>query len=313
MISLLENNKHLGELVIYIAGPDINEENQSKLKEVADCYGRVVKFLNVEKIEEQLKTCKINNYHKNNIIFYRLFIEQLIPDNIERILHIDSDTIVSSSIEELETFRFDENKTCAMIRERVFKGYNSIIGLKESDNYFNAGVILFDMNKWKTFNCSEKVLEGLYSGKANFHLADQDLLCSAINEHIQVLPFKFNVHSLWLSIGINNLYTFFDANESNLYSIDEIYKAIENPVILHCSRSISGTPWERGNKNPFKKEWNQYKEISPWKDIKDVMVKRKFRERIMWLMLKLLPRAMYMKLFKYKNKRSINNLYTSNV
>jgi lipopolysaccharide biosynthesis glycosyltransferase len=233
----------------------------------------------------------------------------LIPDNAERLLYIDGDTIIVDSLEELETFSFEENKSCAMIRERVFKGYNTIIGIKESDNYYNAGVTLFNMTNWRSQKCSERLLTGVREGRANYHLADQDLLCSVINENIQTLPVRFNVHSLWLDIGIENLYWYFDVGESNLYSIAEINNALENPAILHCSVGNSAAPWQKGNKNPFKKEWEMYKSISPWKDLENVKVKRKLSKKIRWIMFSIFPRSLYLKIFKYHNVKRLKKLY----
>jgi len=309
IVSLFENNKSLSELVVYIAGLNISAENRLKLGRVANKYGREINIIDAEQIEEQLITNKVSDYRGNKITFYRLFLDQLIPEKVERLLYIDGDTIIVSSLEELETFCFEQNKACAMIRERVFKGYNRIIGIKESDNYYNAGVTLFDMVNWRSLKCSSRLLDGVREGRANYHLADQDLLCSVINENIQTLPVRFNVHSLWLSIGIENLYWYFDVDERNLYSIDDIYEALENPAILHCSVGNTGAPWQKGNKNPFKKEWEKYKNISPWKDIKNVKVKRKMSRKIRWIMYLLLPRILYLKIFKYHNVKHLKRRY----
>jgi len=309
IVSLFENNKNLTELVVYIAGLDISSENRLKLEQVANEYKREIIVIDAEQIEEQLIINKVSDYRGNKITFYRLFIDQLIPDKVERLLYIDGDTVIVDSLEELETFGFEDNKACAMIRERVFKGYNTIIGIKESDNYYNAGVTLFNMITWRSLKCSDRLLAGVREGRANYHLADQDLLCSVINENIQTLPVRFNVHSLWLSIGIKNLYWYFDVDENNLYSIDEIHGAIENPAILHCSVGNTGTPWQRGNKNPFKMEWEEYKKISPWKDMEDVKAKRTLSRKARWIMFNALPRSLYLKIFKYHNVRRLKKLY----
>jgi len=309
IVSLFENNKHLAELVVYIAGLDISSDNRSKLNQVANEYGREINIVDAEQIEEHLISNKVSDYRGNKITFYRLFIDQLIPDSVGRLLYIDGDTVIVSSLEELETFGFEDKKVCAMIRERVFKGYNAIIGIKESDNYYNAGVTLFNMVNWRNLKCSDRLLAGVREGRANFHLADQDLLCSVIYENIQTLPVRFNVHSLWLSIGIKNLYRYFDVDESNLYSIDEIYEALENPAILHCSVVNTGAPWQKGNKNPFAKDWEKYKNISPWKDLKNVKVKRKLSRKIRWIMFLIFPRLLYLKIFKYYNVRYLKKRY----
>jgi len=284
---------------------DISDDNRLKFNLISSEYKREIIIVDAKEIDDELNSGPINSYFGNKATFYHVFFERFFPNNVKRILYIDSDTIITGKLDEINEFQFSAGKACAMIRERVFEGYNSLIGLNESDDYFNAGIILYDTDNWKELNCNERLMEGINNGNANYYLADQDLLCLTINENIQVLPFKYNVHSLWLSIGIKNLYYFFDVDERNLYSLNEIYDALKNPVILHCSRSISGAPWEKGNKNPFKDEWVIYKNISPWKNLKETKIKRSFRGGIMWLIFNFMPRYFYVRIFKAVNKKSI--------
>jgi len=312
IVSLFENNKHLEELFVHVVGLGISAENLFKLEKTAEKYGRQIKVIDADEIEKLLTESSVSDYRGNKITFYRIFIDRFFPDSALRVLYIDGDTIITGALDELETYEFATGKACAMIRERVFEGYNSIIGLKESDLYHNAGITLFDMNNWEKLNCNERLLRGVRDGLANFHLADQDLMCSVLNENIQDLPLKYNVHSLWLNIGIKNLYWYFDVDEHNFYPVSEIIEAVENPVIMHCSKTISCAPWERGNRNPFKEEWRRYKEISLWKDIKDIKVKRDLKKRINWILFCVLPRVLYLKIIKNYYVRSLTKRYGKN-
>jgi len=295
--SLFENNKDLDEINIYVLGFGISKENISKFDKLSKQYGRNIIIADVAQIDKYLDENGAILFHGSRAPFYRLFLEQVIPDYIEKILYIDSDTVVADSLKELEEFQFDEDKVCAMIYERVFEGYNKYIGRKENDKYYNSGVLFINMLNWRNLKCSERLMKGIEKGYANFFIVDQDLICHVLNENIQVLPPKFNVLSDWIDLGLKNIYFYKDANENNFYSLQEMEYAISNPVILHCLAGRTGATWAKGNKNPFRHIWRDYKKISLWKDT-DHKVKLSFKQKIKNIMHIVLPRHLYCIIFK---------------
>lgn len=299
IVSLFENNKDLDEINVFIAGFDISEENRFKLEQTAKKYGRTIKILNTDVLEDFLKNHDVNEYHGSKAPMYRVFIERLIPENIERILYIDSDTIISGYIGELETLPFNSDKACAMVRAHILNGYNSLIGIKEDDLYYCTAVTLFDIENWKKLDCSARLMQAIKEGHANYPFRDQDLICRTINENIQTLAPKYDVFHVWAYHGVQNYFDIHDADEKNFYSVQEIYQALENPAILHCAAGHSGAPWQKGNKNPFKKEWLKYKAISLWKDIGETEMDKNFSRIMQRTLIKIVPRTLYNPIQKF--------------
>jgi len=309
--SLFESNKDLDDINVYVLAHRICEANAIKLNRLAKQYDRNILILDAEEIDRFLTDHGVIIYQGSRATYYRLFVEQLIPKNIDRILYIDSDTIVVGSLANLDGFQFNESKACAMTYERFFRGYNAYLGLKETDKYYMGGIILFDMNNWRTLNCSEKILSAINEGRTYFLTADQDILNYSINEHIQVLPPKYNVLSDWAGMGVRHLHSFKDASESNFYSLSEIKDAMQNPVILHCKKMsfVNDVPWVHGNRNPFEQEWLKYKKLSLWHDIPTIVKKANKKDNIRKFLLLTLPRSLYLKITKYETKRYITNYY----
>ena len=310
--SLFENNKDLDEINVYVLGLGISKENISKFDRLAKQYGRNITIADVAQIDKYLDENGAIQLHGSRAPFYRLFLEQVIPDYIEKILYIDSDTVVVGSLKELEGFQFDEYKVCAMIYISIFNGYNRFIGCKKDDNYYDSGVLFFNMSNWRKLKCIKKLMENIERGYANFFIADQDLLCHTLNDNIQVLPPKFNVVADWVAFGLKNFYFYADANENNFYSIQEIESAVASPVILHCKVGHTGTPWVKGNKNPFRYVWKEYKEISLWKDMEQLKSKLNFKQKIQSVMYMILPRHLYCRIFKSHLKKKIWKYYSVN-
>ncbi len=82
--------------------------------------------------------------------YYRLFIPDLYPE-YDKAIYIDSDTIILGNIAEMYAYDLGDNyvgacKEQAMIQEDVFGTYvEKCLGC-DRNNYFNAGVLLINLN-----------------------------------------------------------------------------------------------------------------------------------------------------------------------
>jgi len=315
--SLFENNTELGEINVFIAGQDISDENNLKLSKTAEKYGRNITLLDADKVDKFLVENNAVSYHESKAPYYRLFLDELLPETIDRVLYIDSDTIIVGSLAKLETFVFEPDKVCAMKRDPVFAEHKTSIGLSGDDIYYHSGVMLFALDKWRKLKCSDMLIREIRAGRANYRLPDQDLLSRALNKNIQALDLKYNFLTHIPYYGINTYRAISDAVDGTYYSVEQMQDAIDNPVILHCVRGFVGTPWEKGNTNPFKAEWTKYKEMSLWSDIGEAPCRTGGLMAVQRVLFKILPKKLYISLHKYYSKkrhlRIVGNQETSAV
>ena len=95
LISLLENNKDIEEIDIYIIDAKIGNEKKTKIIHIANKSGRHIDFLDLweltkeQDIEPRFPRCA----------YGRLFLAKL--KHVDKILYFDSDTIIMRSIKEL--------------------------------------------------------------------------------------------------------------------------------------------------------------------------------------------------------------------
>jgi lipopolysaccharide biosynthesis glycosyltransferase len=301
--SLFENNKDLNEINVYIAGEGLSDENKAKLKKTAENYGRSIILLDAGKIDKFMAENDVINYNMSKAPYYRVFIDELLPESVSRVLYIDSDTVVVGSLSGLESFSFEPDKVCAMKRDPVFAEHKTSIGLNENDIYYHSGVILFDLENWRKHKCSDLLIKEIAEGRAKYRLPDQDLLSRAINKNIQALDLKYNFLSHIPYLGIDIYRAISDAHDETYYTTGQMKEAMDDPVILHCVRGVVGVPWEQGNTNPFKGEWTKYKEISLWNDIGVLPSRTGGFFAVPRLLLKILPKRLYIPLHIYYSKR----------
>jgi len=100
--------------------------------------------------------------------FFRLLIETLIPPAIGRVLYLDCDMVVEGDL--LELWSTDlAGRTIAAAPERSVSCPKFGIarwrelGLRPLAPYFNAGLMLIDLDRWRARHYGERVLEYLHA------------------------------------------------------------------------------------------------------------------------------------------------------
>ena len=97
--SALANSAPEDKLTFYVLDGGITEENKEKIlsiKSLKDCEINIVKI--DESLFEQYKQIKTHSY-VTTATYYRLKLPSLLP-NVERIIYLDCDVIVNSSLKE---------------------------------------------------------------------------------------------------------------------------------------------------------------------------------------------------------------------
>jgi len=309
MTSLFENNKDMNEINVYIAGQNISGENIGKLNETAKNYGRnlVILDIDTEKINKLMYDGGAEELRGNMVAYFRLFVDELFGNSISRILYLDSDTIVVGSLSDIESFTFETDKACAMVKDPAYIGYNKMIGLDESDLYYNSGVLLIDLDNWRKLKCNDKIMQAIKEGNINYKFHDQDMLNVILNKNIQTLDFRYNILSNITYFGSEVYRAIKELDDHSFYSSNEIKDAIDNPVILHVMRDLTGAPWQKGNYNPYNDVWRKYKAISLWSDKDDEQNDLELSMYMQRALLKVLPKKLYIYIHKLYNKMTVKD------
>lgn len=119
--------------------------------------------------------------HISTITFARLVMPYCFPESTTRALYLDSDILVLDDLAEL--WRTDlEGKPVAAAVDSHSATNAERIGLEpdlsdvsSSGHYFNAGVLLVDLSKWRAEQISERALDYLTENPQSL-MADQDAL-----------------------------------------------------------------------------------------------------------------------------------------
>jgi len=289
IVSLLENNVEEHDINIYIIDNGISETNKKNLSNIVRAYSKNIIFINGFDIEKKINT-KINVGRWHISTFYRLFLDSILPKEIEKVIYIDCDTLVLGSLSKIWNMPMDGNYVMGADDCRG-SAYRDNIGLEKKQIYINNGFILIDLQSWRDNNIEKLYQDFIKKYNGDITYMDQGVLNGVLgNIHkIGLLPVNYNVQTVFFDFTYKQISTYRRAVWK--YSEKEIKNGITDPIIIHfTSCFLSGTrPWNKENNHPFRPSYLQYKAMTPWKN--DVLWddNRKKSKKIMTKMCKMLP------------------------
>lgn len=236
MCSILENTN--SQIQFHLLLYNVTDQNINKVKQIQKTYNTQV-FYNIITDQRLESFPEIGRLKKS--AYLRLFIEEILPKDIKKLIYLDVDTVVLGDIVELYKINLN-GKIIGAIKDYIADYILRIYFYKGLNSYFNSGVMVIDFQKWQEFQVLKKSVDFIKKYKNYLMTADQDVLnCLFINQW-QEIEKKFN------TVLIYNI-------------IDTMLK--ENTVILHYIDKIK--PWSYLYIEKNKKFYFQYLQKTPWR------------------------------------------------
>lgn len=202
--------------------------------------------------------------------YARLFIPTVLR-NYERVVFIDSDMVVEDDVAKLHKIDLGGKKLGAvkdLVMEgfvkfkhelpKKFKGHTAesylieYLGMKNPDNYFQAGLLIMDIEKIKSDLVCEKMVRTIYEKKYWYH--DQDILNKVFEGEVCYIDMSWNVYHgngtterFFPNLKLKSYLSFLEARR-NLKAVHFAgdQKPWINPDVDYADlffKNISKTPW----------------------------------------------------------------------
>lgn len=175
MLKSLTYTNSQNEIDLYIVHSSLTVNDFQKINYVIAGTNVTPHIIRVDKgLFDNAPTCK----RISKETYYRLFAPALLPQDIDRILYIDPDTIILNDLSAFYGMDFNAN---AIIGAKHFDGAVDLwnrkrLSIKKSKSYINAGVMLLNLNEMrKTFD-PQGVFDLIEEKKNILFLADQDAI-----------------------------------------------------------------------------------------------------------------------------------------
>ena len=253
LTSLLETNQHI-DLTIYLI---FDFEDISLLDEVR-AFAKSRYGITINLIFQDISIFKDYRIGKHVSVntYLRLLLTNIIPEDVDSGLFLDSDTVVTGPLTELAEMKFAEITDVSKpesekyiyavseIPEQRIANSNRLTSLGfKTDSYFNAGVMMISLKNWRLTDTSAALLNLANTYMEQLVFWDQDVL---------------NMHFV-------NRWTKLDETYNALHLIWERPKT---PLIVHYAGSSK--PWNYLDRHPYKSCYFKYLELGPYREDKYV-------------------------------------------
>ena len=193
--SLIENASKNYYYAIKILYTYVSENSKRKiLKYKSNNVG--IEFVDLNYYLEEIKDKLYTRDYFTSATYFRLFIPDLYPQ-YDKAIYLDSDTIVLGDISDFYNIDLEDNLLGAISDASVrntpdFIEYvERVIGMSTYKNYFNAGVMIMNLDEMRKFHFEEKFLYLLETVK--YAVAqDQDYLNRLCKGRVKIIGEEWN-------------------------------------------------------------------------------------------------------------------------
>ena len=246
---------HNHEVKFYVFNDDLPSEwfllMRNRLKVIGS------EIVNVKKTDHNLRDFHLPNAILSYAAFFRYFIADEVQE--DRVLYLDSDTIVNAKLDDLFTLDL-QGYAIAAVQDFNHEGWLTT---------FNSGVMLIDAKKWREKNSTQSLLE--LTAQHHEHVyGDQGVLNMYFGDQWLHLDKEYN-----FMVGLDQ---FLHLSGNKEWYQSDYYGNYEPKIIHYTSES---KPWTHMTLTRFRKLWWFYYGLN-WNDVllSSDITKRSFNELV---------------------------------
>ncbi|VNX39754.1 putative galactosyl transferase [Streptococcus pneumoniae] len=261
--SLYETNASL-YLNIWIIADKVSAKNKERINELASKNNQ--NTINwIENIEIPFKL----KLDRGSISSYsRLFLGEVLPKKVKKVLYLDCDIIIMDSLSGLFDEEFD-GKIIQGVSDVLNKEYKKVLNIPVSAPVFNAGVLYIDLEKWREERIEEKLIYIINKFKGAVIQGDEGVLNAVLFNSYKELSPRYNYMTIFEDMSYEDMIAF--KQPVNYYSKEVLEESRKNIIIRHFTTCfLSLRPWQESSEvahvEIFKKYYRgTYKQVSPSK------------------------------------------------
>jgi lipopolysaccharide biosynthesis glycosyltransferase len=247
LVSLLENNR-ANRFDILVVTLNMAEADRRKLA------GLAARFTNATLAFQHFDISRYTHFRTDNHIshasYLRIFIPEILPESVEKVLYLDCDLVVRHDIAALWDTELGD-KVLGAVRNPFFVRHDDL-EMPDGATYFNAGVLLINLTRWRALDGTSRLVRFIEAHHDHLWAHDQDALNAVFCGKFRDLPpdWNFQTAMLWSEPDGLSL------------SYSQYRHLLADPKVVHFT--TPSKPWHFANLHPFKATYFHYLEQTPY-------------------------------------------------
>lgn len=227
--SLLKHHRG-GMFELHVITDGLSLDEKRKIRERVLNSGHRLTFYEVEpSLVKQFVTLG----QWTSVVYYRLYFSMLIQKPIRRLLYLDCDTITINSLWSLYTVDLEDHPVGAVYDNYVKT--QPYIGIITEGDYFNSGVLVIDLEKWRDEKISERCFTYLLNHPERILYLDQCALNAVLKNNWKKLEHRYNLMYSLLPEGMGR---------------NQMEQVLKDGVVVHFTLQ---RPWNMLCRNRLRK------------------------------------------------------------
>jgi lipopolysaccharide biosynthesis glycosyltransferase len=260
-------------LRVFILDGGITDENRDRFEKSLSSFPIELNWLREDLTE--LHHLSVS-HHISHVAYYRLMLEHVLPEDVDRVLYMDCDLLVKADLSQLwQTKLLNESVVgavpdiaCPYIdanlvpHTRIARPYLATLNpirnyrrlkLKGDDLYFNSGLLLIDLAAWRKHRFGDQFLKCLTDHSKFVWCWDQYALNVVLAGRWQALPMHWN----------QGAHAFeFPSVDHSPVDHAEFRQMRDDPSIIHFTTEWK--PWHFTSNHPARDEFFDWLDKTAW-------------------------------------------------
>lgn len=165
MRSICLTTHRRADLVFHLCHRPLSDEHRADLDKITEEFGATLRYYDLTTTAKFTELAGRVPHHKRltDIVYARFVIDRFLPADVERLIYLDCDMMVMAPIENLWNVDL-RGKPLAAVKDPwgTFIGSGKDIKargriLDPADPYFNAGLMVIDIARWRALNVAEQL------------------------------------------------------------------------------------------------------------------------------------------------------------
>lgn len=192
----------------------------------------------------------LGHSHYSLSIFTRLVIPDVLRGQADRVLYLDADILCVGPLDEMIALDI-AGDIAVVIPDAPVTTRRRVAALELAHaEYFNAGVLLMNLERWLAAGISAQTLDTLMHSTKELRFNDQDALNIVLNGRARYISPRWNY-----------LYDLIHDLDRNQCAMRPVGKA----VFIHFAGAVK--PWTEWSGHDARALFRQYHALSPWSDM----------------------------------------------
>lgn len=191
-----------------------------------------------------------DNLTKQNYKLYISTIKEL--EQLNKVIICDNNLIIKKDLTYLFKISFKSNEILGGVLDLYMTTLKRKYNPTNNRNYINISMLLVDLNKWRSLDINNKIVEYLNTNNINSQdkfIETNNIINQILNKQIRLIDFKFNLPNI---PEIQKIYHILQRD--NRVNLNQFMKDVRDPVII----LYINLPWSTTDYILYKDIWSMY-------------------------------------------------------